>query len=82
MPYVKDKVQIDRVLEEAAANNAVICYTIVSPELREHMADRALAKDVEVVDVLGPMLKSIEKNHRHAAAQPSWPDSLPGPRLL
>ena len=48
MPYVKDKVQIDRVLEEAAANNAVICYTIVSPELREHMADRALAKDVEV----------------------------------
>ena len=61
MPYVKDKVQIDRVLEEAAANNAVICYTIVSPELREHMADRALAKDVEVVDVLGPMLKSIEK---------------------
>ena len=61
VPYVKDKVQIDRVLEEAAANNAVICYTIVSPELREHMADRALAKDVEVVDVLGPMLKSIEK---------------------
>ena len=61
MPYVKDKEQIDRVLEEAAANNAVICYTIVSPELREHMADRALAKDVEVVDVLGPMLKSIEK---------------------
>ena len=59
MPYVKDKEQIDRVLEEAAANNAVICYTIVSPELREHMADRALAKDVEVVDVLGPMLKSI-----------------------
>ena len=48
-------------VEEAAANNAVVCYTIVSPELRDHMADRALAKDVEVVDVLGPMLKSIEK---------------------
>ena len=26
------------------------------------MADRALAKDVEVVDVLGPMMKSIEKS--------------------
>lgn len=61
IPYVKDRAQIDRVVEEAAANDAVICYTIVSPELREHMADRALSKDVQVVDVLGPMIKSIEK---------------------
>lgn len=62
VPYVKDKEQIDKIVEEAAANNAVICYTIVSPELREHMADKALASDVEVVDVLGPVLKSIEKS--------------------
>lgn len=48
-------------IEEASANGAVVCYTIVSPDLREHMADRALSSDVEVVDVLGPMLKSIEK---------------------
>ncbi len=61
VPYIKDKGQIDRVIEEAAANNAVVCYTIVSPDLREHMADTALAKDVVVVDVLGPMIKSIEK---------------------
>lgn len=61
VPYIKDREQIDKVLEEAAANKAVICYTIVSPELREHIADRALAMDVQVVDVLGPMLKSIEK---------------------
>lgn len=62
VPYVKDSEQIDRVVEEAAANNAVICYTLVSPELREQIADKALAADVQVVDVLGPMLKSIEKN--------------------
>lgn len=62
VPYIRDKDAIDKVIEEAAVNNAVICYTIVSPELREHMADKALAYDVEVVDVLGPMLKSIEKS--------------------
>ena len=62
MPYVKDKAQIDKIVEEAAENSAVICYTIVSPELREHMADTAMKNDVEVVDVLGPMLKSIEKS--------------------
>ncbi|WP_338328518.1 kinase/pyrophosphorylase, partial [Phascolarctobacterium succinatutens] len=62
VPYVKDKEQIDKIVEEAATNHAVICYTIVSPELREHMADKAMSSDVEVVDVLGPMLKSIEKS--------------------
>ena len=61
VPYVRDKAQIDKVLEEAAQHKAVVCYTIVSPELREHIADKALSLDVQVVDVLGPMIKSIEK---------------------
>ncbi len=60
-PYVKDKAQIDQILEEAADHRAVVCYTIVSPELREHIADKAMALDMQVVDVLGPILKSIEK---------------------
>lgn len=61
VPYVRNKDDIDKLIEEAADNRAVVCYTIVSPELREHIADEALAYDVEVVDVLGPMLKAIEK---------------------
>ena len=61
VPYIRDKAQIDKVLEEAAHHKAVVCYTIVSPDLRDHIADRALALDVQVVDVLGPMIKSIEK---------------------
>jgi len=60
-PYVKDKLQIDQIMEEAANHKAVICYTIVSPELREHIADKAMVLDMQVVDVLGPILKSIEK---------------------
>ncbi len=52
---------MDRIVEEAAANHGVICYTLVSPELREHMAGQAAARHVQVVDVLGPMLKSIEE---------------------
>ncbi len=61
VPYIKSMEQIDRVLEEAAGNRAVVCYTLVSPELREHIADKALEYDIQVVDVLGPMLKAIEK---------------------
>ena len=61
IPYVKDKEQIDKIIAEAAQHKAVICHTIVSPELRDHIADKALAMDVQVVDVLGPMIKSVEK---------------------
>lgn len=61
VPYVKDREQIDKIMEEAAQHNAIVCYTIVSPELREHIADVALKKEIELVDVLGPMMKSIEK---------------------
>lgn len=61
VPYVKDKAQVEKVIEEARENHGIICYTVVSPELREHIAQKALEHDVEVVDVLGPMLKAIEK---------------------
>ena len=60
VPYVKDKAQVEKVIEEAKENNGIICYTVVSPELREHIAHKAMEHDVEVVDVLGPMLKAIE----------------------
>lgn len=62
IPYVNKREQIDRTLEEAAENHAVVCYTIVSAELRKHLTDRALELNLQVVDVLGPMLKAIEKN--------------------
>lgn len=60
VPYVRDREQIDQIMDEAAEYNAIICYTIVSPELREHIVDKAVEKDLQIVDVLGPMLKSIE----------------------
>ncbi len=62
IPYVNSKEQIDKAIAEAAENKAVICYTMVIPELREHIANRAMELDLQVVDVLGPMLKAIEKN--------------------
>lgn len=62
VPYVRDKSQVEKVVEEAKDNNAIICYTVVSPELRGHIVNMALKYDVEIVDVLGPMLKAIEKS--------------------
>ena len=61
VPYVKNAEQVEKIVEEAKEHNAVVCYTIVSPEMRQTMAQKAMEHDVEVVDILGPMLKSIEK---------------------
>ena len=61
IPYIKNVEQVEKIVNEAKENNAIICYTIVSPEMREAIAQRALEQDVEVVDILGPMLKAIEK---------------------
>ena len=62
IPYINNKEQIDEALEEAARHRAVVCYTIVNPRLREHLADRAVELQIQVVDVLGPMLRAIQKN--------------------
>ena len=62
IPYINNKEQIDEALQEAAQHQAVVCYTIVNPRLREHLADRAVELQIQVVDVLGPMLRAIQKN--------------------
>lgn len=61
IPYIKDREQIDKAVEEAAANNALICYTLVSPELRAYLVERAKASYVDSVDVLGPMLGAVSE---------------------
>ncbi len=63
VPYVKSADQVRNIVAEAATENAVICYTLVSPDLRETIATCAEQSGVEVVDVLSPMLKAIEKNY-------------------
>lgn len=60
IPYVQDIDQVDQVMNDAAKYNAIVCYTMVSPVLREHLVDKAVELDVQIVDVLGPMIKAIE----------------------
>lgn len=61
VPYVKDLAQVEKIMYEAKENGGIVCYTVVSPELRERIMQLSMEHDIEVVDVLGPMMKSIEK---------------------
>ena len=61
MPYVNSIEQIDKIVQEAKESNAVICYTIVSPEIRAEVARKTQELNVTAVDILGPVLTAIEK---------------------
>ena len=52
---------LDRILEEARQQSAIVCYTTVSPEMREEAERKAAELGVEAVDILGPVLRAIEK---------------------
>jgi regulator of PEP synthase PpsR (kinase-PPPase family) len=53
--------QIEKIMQEAKEQNAIVCYTIVSPEMREAIDRKADETGVQIVDILGPVLKAIEK---------------------
>lgn len=61
IPYVKNVEMLEKILQEAKAQDAIVCYTIVSPEMRKEAERKAAELGVEVVDILGPVLKAIEK---------------------
>ncbi|WP_347862732.1 pyruvate, water dikinase regulatory protein [Salimicrobium sp. PL1-032A] len=67
IPYIEDTGTIEETLTQAKENNALIGFTLVSPELRKYLRDRAAEEGVECVDIMGPMMDSMQ---RHFNATP------------
>ncbi|MGQ9556913.1 MAG: pyruvate, water dikinase regulatory protein [Desulfurispora sp.] len=61
VPYVNDPEEIPDIVEEAAAFNSVIAYTLVLPQLREALVREAARLGVPAVDIITPMLDALEK---------------------
>ena len=57
IPFVRHTEQIKRIVQDASESGAMICHTLVSMELRETFEKNA---GVAYVDILGPMLKTLE----------------------
>ena len=60
IPYMETEAQLDRLLREAQNDNCMICYTMVSPTLRNFVRDKAQEYGVIAIDILGPMLNGLE----------------------
>lgn len=56
---IRTQVQIESILQDAAAKNDVVVYTLVSPELRKYTQEMGQKYGVPSIDLLGPLLNSL-----------------------
>ncbi len=61
IPNVGDTDTIDRVVEQAQETKAMIAFTLVLPELKDYLLQKATAAGVIVVDILSPIMEAIER---------------------
>lgn len=61
IPYVEDTETIKEVVALAKENQAIIGFTLVVPKMREYLIQEALLHNVQVVDIIGPMVNMMEK---------------------
>src|SRR5699024_11765002 len=52
---------IEETLVFVKEDSSLIGINLVEPEIRNYMIRRAKEVDVEVIDIMGPMMKSMEK---------------------
>jgi len=59
IPYVRNILQLDDLLAEAAEEDAIVLYTLVVDELRTYLQEKAAEHSLVAVDVLGPLVEAI-----------------------
>lgn len=59
VPFIDDESTVEEVVSSAKENGAIIVYTIVVPELKEHLMKIAETYEVPAVDIMGPIISQI-----------------------
>lgn len=62
IPYVEDVSTLSEVVSLAKLNDAIICFTLVKPEMRKYLHEEALKAGVIVNDIMGPLMDQMEKS--------------------
>ncbi|CAM3809514.1 pyruvate, water dikinase regulatory protein [Mesobacillus zeae] len=58
-PFVEDTSNVEEVITLAKLDGGMIAYTLVKPEINEHMRSASLREGVPAVDILGPLMKKV-----------------------
>lgn len=60
-PYVEDLRHIDEVISLAVFDKGMIVFTLVKPEMRQHMITKSTEQGIYACDLMGPLLEKIEE---------------------
>ncbi|MFD1850252.1 pyruvate, water dikinase regulatory protein [Oceanobacillus bengalensis] len=66
IPYVEDKETIDESLQLAKEKAGIIGFTLVDPDLRQYLNEQAKEFGIEAIDIMGPMIASMESVFKKA----------------
>jgi [pyruvate, water dikinase]-phosphate phosphotransferase / [pyruvate, water dikinase] kinase len=61
IPYVEDQGTINEAIDLAKELGAIVTFTLVVPELRNYLIETAKNHGVTIVDIIGPMLSTMEQ---------------------
>jgi regulator of PEP synthase PpsR (kinase-PPPase family) len=60
-PFIHDRMAIDKMLDTVQASGSIIVFTLVVPELRDHLITKANELSIPYIDLLGPVIQSLGK---------------------
>ncbi|MEX2462415.1 MAG: pyruvate, water dikinase regulatory protein [Paenibacillaceae bacterium] len=71
IPFIQNRTGIDMAISTAKAANGIIVFTLVIPELRDYLMEQAFVQQIVSIDLLGPIISSMEKAlNRQARHEP------------
>ncbi|MFC4778509.1 pyruvate, water dikinase regulatory protein [Paenibacillus sp. GCM10023252] len=59
-PFITDEAAVQRLIALAKQNDAIVLYTLVLPHLREVIGKLAQSEGIVAIDLLGPLISSLE----------------------
>lgn len=59
-PYVEDKEHIDEVISLVTMDHAMIAFTLVKPDMRVYMKEKADEANIYAVDLMGPIMDQFK----------------------
>lgn len=59
VPYLTEPDDVREVVEEASGFPSMIVFTLVLPELREALLREAAARNIQAVDIMGPVMQAL-----------------------
>ncbi|WP_445661484.1 pyruvate, water dikinase regulatory protein [Bacillus sp. FSL K6-3431] len=65
-PFVEDLDHINEVLTMAKNDQGMVVYTLVKPDIRAYMKEKAVEQQINAIDVMGPFMDIFEKTFERA----------------